>query len=120
MIKAFSLLILAAMFSTCGNIVLKLSRAHSGAGPEVWMNLTHPVLLFCVAVGFYFLNLIAFARALDYIPVSVGYPLLASIGFLFLTVSSAVILQEKISILQIIGIVIIVIGISLLASGKGA
>jgi multidrug transporter EmrE-like cation transporter len=73
------------------------------------------MILFGIATSFYALNLICFAKALDWLPVSVGYPVLAAVGFLLLSVCSALLLGEKISSLQITGIVIIVVGIFVLA-----
>ena len=80
MSKALSFLVVAAILSTCGNIVLKLSRASSLNGLPDWIANLHSSLLFMFAGGFYFLNLLAFSRLFEVLPVSVGYPLLASLG----------------------------------------
>lgn len=118
MSKALSYLVIAAILSTCGNIVLKLSRSSSLNGLPDWIANLHSSMLFLFAGGFYFLNLLAFSKALEVLPVSVGYPLLASLGFVFLTISSAIFLYESISNTQVLGIAIILFGIFLLASGE--
>ena len=53
-------------------------------------------------------------KALDYLPVSIAYPALAGLGFLFLSISANFIFGEIFNFVQFIGIIFITIGIILL------
>ena len=61
------------------------------------------------------LNLVLFAKALDHLPVSIGYPILASSGFAMLSVSSWAIYGEKLDLLQTIGLIVVIVGIGILS-----
>ena len=103
------------MFSTLGNIILKLSKTTTIKFLPSWFNDLHP--LFFVAVGFYILNLLTFYKALDTMPVNISYPILASMGFVMLAISSAIFLKEPMSLMQVLGIVTVSIGIFMLSAG---
>lgn len=113
------LILAAAVNSTIGNLLLKRSREGAGdatSAADLFWQLVSP--WFIGACLFYFLNLVCFAKALDKMPVSIGYPLLAGLAFLILTVSSAWVFNEKIGLTQLGGLVLIVGGMSLLAAGR--
>lgn len=111
--KYFTYLILAALFSTAGNITLKKSKSLKYEEVPSWVTDYH--VFFFIAVFFYMLNLLLFSKALETVSVSVGYPILAALGFFMLAVSSSVILKEALTNLQIIGLITVVVGIFLLA-----
>ena len=111
---------LAAFFSTLGNLILKVSKTANLSFLPDWVIEMRP--LFFVAVGFYMLNLLVFSRALESLPVNTSYPILASLGFVMLAVSSALFLNETMSIYQVLGLVAILVGIFMLAGfqpGRG-
>lgn len=110
---ALILIFLAGLNSTLGNLLLKASRKNLLTDSSVLEQYTSP--LFFGAVAFYGFNLILFAKALDYLPVSVGYPILAASGFAMLSVMSWLVLGERLSLMQIMGIFVIIIGIFMLA-----
>jgi multidrug transporter EmrE-like cation transporter len=112
--NSFLFLLLAAALSTAGNLSLKLSKTYNIDFFPVWVNDLNP--LFLTAVFFYMLNLLAFSKALETLPINIGYPVLASLGFLMLAVSSMFVLKESLSIVQICGIVTVSVGIFMLAS----
>lgn len=111
MMWAWCLIIVAAINSTLGNLLLKKSREN--------LNLSLIEQLFngwfIGGLLFYGINVILFAKALEKLPVSVAYPVLAGIGFLLLTVSASWMLGEKIAPIQIFGIGLILFGVFLLA-----
>lgn len=99
------LIIIAAIFSTLGNIFIKLSTSESSFFNTIlsWR--------FILGLFFYGLNLICFTLALKNLDVSTSYPTLAALSFLFLSVSAYLFLGEKLEIINIAGIFIILIGI---------
>ena len=107
------LVLLAGANSTVGNMLLKYSRL--SAPPESsWVEkLLSPA--FAGAVVFYVVNLILFAKALDSLPVSVGYPILAASGFAMLVVASAIFFSEPLRLMNMVGLGFIVLGIFFLA-----
>jgi multidrug transporter EmrE-like cation transporter len=106
------LVFIAAINSTVGNLLLKKSRSQSFDGP-VFMQLFDP--WFLGGLAFYGLNVVLFAKALDRLPVSIAYPVLAGTGFLMLTVFASQLLGERPSLMQYAGICCILLGIGLIA-----
>ena len=111
---AWSLVVLAGINSTIGNILLKKSR-ELNSGVSFFSSLFD--LWFIGGVAFYGLNVLLFAKALDVLPVSTSYPVLAGVGFAFLAVSSNMILKESLSTSQLIGLFSVLLGIILLSKG---
>ncbi|TNE63840.1 MAG: QacE family quaternary ammonium compound efflux SMR transporter [Alphaproteobacteria bacterium] len=107
--------LLAAVNSTVGNVLLKLSRRSLAPDAGFLTEVMSP--FFIGAIGFYAINVFLFARALDHMPVNVGYPILAASGFTLLTVTTWIAFGERLSMMQIGGLVLVVAGIFLLANG---
>ena len=110
---ALSLIVLAGINSTIGNILLKQSCLAPAPDASWYTNFISPY--FVGAVVFYIVNLVFFARALDTIPVSIGYPILAGCGFATLMVASSIVFKEQLVASQILGVVVILGGIGLAA-----
>ena len=110
---AMFFVLLAGVNSTIGNILLKISRKGISNDSSLYEQYISPYFL--LALAFYALNVILFAKALDYLPVNVGYPILAASGFAILSLSSFFILGESLSSIQVIGIFVIIIGICMLS-----
>ena len=109
------LLILAAgVNSMIGNVLLKQSRIAGGNAPFVEQLLSP---WFIGGLLFYGVNVVLFAKALDRLPVSAAYPVLAACGFVLLAVVSAVVFGERLSPVQYGGIVVTIAGIALVARG---
>ena len=109
---AILLIVAAGLNSTLGNLLLKQSRIASVGLP--W----HERLVsfyFLGAIGCYVVNLMLFAKALDDIPVSVAYPMLAASGFAMLAISSALVFGERFGWWQVAGLILVVLGIFALA-----
>ena len=116
MVRSALLLVLAAaLCSTIGNMLLKASSAASPGAP-FYAKLVSP--FFIGAVLFYVINLGFFSRALDQMPVSIGYPILAASGFAMLAVAASLIYGEYFGRWQIGGLVLIIAGIFALAQGR--
>jgi len=111
---AYFYILIAALLSTVGNLLLKYSReevTNLSSFPDQYLN-----PFFVGAVFFYVLNVFLFSRALDHLPVNIGYPVLAALGVIFLALSSWIVLGEQLIPMQIFGIFMIVIGIYFLSS----
>ena len=113
MFWAFIFVLLAGLNSTIGNLLLKASRQN--LGPEVGLIEQYTSDSFIGAILFYGLNVILFAKALDHLPVNVGYPILASAGFAMLSLSSWLVYGETLNWIQITGLLVVIIGICLLS-----
>jgi multidrug transporter EmrE-like cation transporter len=68
-------------------------------------------LWFIGGLCFYGINVLLFAKALDKIPVSIAYPVLAGIGFILLSITSYLIFHEVLKWQQWIGLIFILGGI---------
>ena len=72
-------------------------------------------LQFMCGMFFYGVNVILFATALKYLDVSKAYPVLAAVGFSTLSVLAAIIFRESLSLINYAGLLLIVVGISLIS-----
>lgn len=105
------LLLFAALNSTLGNLLIKLAMNTSS-------NSEHLVSIifgkyFILGVFFYGLNLLCFTIALRYFDVSIAYPTLSGMGFVFLVFSAWIVFGENISFYKILGICCLILGIFL-------
>ena len=104
---------LAGMSTTIGNLLLKASRQNFEQNSNIFLQ--YMSMYFISAVLFYGLGLIFFSRALDHLPVNVGYIIYAASGFAMLALSSWAIYGEKLDLIQMIGIIIIMVGVAMLS-----
>ena len=115
MTKLALILVLAASVNSCiGNLLLKQSRLVSP--PDAGLIEKMLNLYFIAGVGFYGVNVLFFAKALDTAPVSVAYPILAAFGFVVLTISSWFLFNEPVTPVKIAGFSLIIGGIFLLSN----
>lgn len=110
---AILLVLLAGLNSTIGNLLLKQSRLAVPANLP-WYGKFFSIY-FIGAIAFYVINVGLFASAIDQLPVSVGYPILAASGFAMLAVASNLIFGERFGAWQIGGLVLVMAGIFCLA-----
>tara|TARA_B100001250_G_scaffold65148_1_gene51612 strand:- start:27788 stop:28138 length:351 start_codon:yes stop_codon:yes gene_type:complete len=110
---AYIYIITAAVLSTAGNIFLKISRENLLQDSNFIDQYINGY--FFLAITFYVLNVFLFSRALDTMQVNIGYPMLAALGFTFLSISSWFFLGEKLQLIQVIGMFAIILGIILLS-----
>jgi multidrug transporter EmrE-like cation transporter len=109
---AWILILLAAVNSTLGNLLLKKS---STPGGDLFDMLFNPY--FIAGLAFYGVNVLLFAKALEVLPVSMAYPVLAGVGFLLLVFASSILLGEMVGLYQGLGVILILAGVILLAKG---
>jgi len=110
---AWALVLLAAINSTIGNLMLKKASDNEGA------NLLALILNFWFigGVSFYAINVLLFVKALSKLPVSTAYPVLACSGFLLLTLMAGFFFHEKFSAIQWIAMTLILAGLFLMVKG---
>jgi multidrug transporter EmrE-like cation transporter len=109
---AWSLVLLAGINSCIGNLLLKKSRLVATDG-GLFALLLSP--WFLGGLFFYGINVILFAKALERLPVSQAYPVLAGSGFALLVFSAAWIFGERLGPSQWAGMFAVLLGIYLLS-----
>lgn len=113
---ALVVIFLAGLNSTIGNILLKISRDKIPPDSNVLSG--YLSTWFLGALVFYGINVFFFAKALDYLPVNIGYPILAASSFILLGIASWMIFGNRLSAIQLSGLFVIVIGILMLSQKK--
>jgi multidrug transporter EmrE-like cation transporter len=108
------LVLFAGVNSMIGNLFLKQSRL--AATSDSLVDLVRSPW-FLAGLAFYGLNVVVFAKALDRLPVSAAYPVLAASGFGLLAVVSTLVFGERLSVAQYAGLAITLAGIFLIARG---
>ncbi len=111
---AWLLVLVAGVNSTIGNYLLKKSMTLYGDAGFISGILN---FWFIGGMFFYGLNVLFFAKSLTVLPVSAAYPVLAGFGFLLLSFVGAFLLGEKLSGIQYIGIVTLLVGILIISFG---
>lgn len=107
-ISPWFLIFLAGLISTVGNILISKSQKDT----DLVLNFLN--VGFIAGCFFFALNFALFAYALKFIDVSKAYPVLSCISFITLAVFGNVILKEELAFINILGLIIIIIGIFLL------
>ena len=108
MFLKFTYILAAALFSALGNIFLKYASQDKDYY-EIIFN-----WYFFLGVIFFGINLLFYSLALQKIPVSIGYPMLASLSILFVAISGYFFFGENMSLIYKIGIIVVIIGICIL------
>jgi len=111
-IVSWLLVIIASVNTTIGNLLLKKSRVNPDDYSFIGLT-TSP--WFIAGVTFYGINVIFFAKALEKLPLSIAYPVLAGLGFVFITLTAKYVFNESLIYWQYLGISFILIGIMFLS-----
>lgn len=114
MITYFFLILIAAINSTIGNLLLKKASPQLISFQDFFIN-----KFWIMGIFFYAVNVIFFVIALKKIPVSIAYPVLSGTSFLLLVLTSVFFFHETLSVLKIFGIMLIFFGILILTSQSG-
>ena len=93
---------IAALFSALGNILMKLSSSRLAEFSQ----------LYFFAGGLsYVISLFFFKKGLSSMPLSIGYPLLATLSIILSTSIAILLLNESINYFKFIGMIFCIIGI---------
>lgn len=122
-------LVIALALNASANLMIKFGmRAMdvelAGASPldhGVWglvkLLLRHWIIL--AGLGCFALNVVFYAFALQKLPISVAYPIMVTTGFAIIVAVAGWMLNERLSVVQWIGVVTILVGVVLVAKDAG-
>ncbi|MEM9003729.1 MAG: SMR family transporter [Cyanobacteria bacterium P01_F01_bin.86] len=112
MSKFWLLLIIAATLNAVANLLLKKSTL-VGDGLEQYFS-----PFFIAGLALFGLNVVIYAKALQGIPVAVGYPVLVALGFIIVVLGANVWFMEQLTTMKIVGIMVILLGIGMVTSSN--
>jgi multidrug transporter EmrE-like cation transporter len=106
MIRAYLLLLGAVLFNA-GSYALY--RAIAGLAPRYWWP------LFAAGLALGAVNALLFVRAIEVVPLSVAYPVFSAASFALIVLIAAAAFGEKLQPINLVGLVVVVVGIALAA-----
>ena len=112
-------LIIALLLNASANILMKVGETKMGSFKslsfsQITLKLVTNYFLI-LGLIFFALNVIFYFLSLTKINLSAAYPIMTSGGFLIISLVSILYLRESLTSLQIIGIILIAIGITFIA-----
>lgn len=122
-------LIVALSLNAAANLMIKFGMRGidlelNGASPLadgviglVRLMLRHWVLL--AGLGCFALNVVFYAFSLQKLPISVAYPIMVASGFGIIVTIAGMMLGERLSLVQWVGVVAILLGVALVAKDAG-
>ncbi len=117
--NGFWLALAASFLSAFGQILLKLSMNRHGAIEFSFFGLikllSEPVLL--IALMLYASTLLLWLHILSKFPLSVAYPMLAA-TYAFVPLLSIYFFNDRMSFMQLVGILVIIIGLIILGQSR--
>ena len=96
---------IAAVFSALGNFLMKLSSSNTSFFSQIY---------FLLGGLSYLLNLFFFKKGLLSMPLSIGYPLLATLSIILSCIFALFLLGENLNSFKVIGIFFCCVGIILI------
>jgi multidrug transporter EmrE-like cation transporter len=111
-INAWFILFIAAFNNCLGSLLLKKSRLVA-SDPSLLKLITSP--WFLAGLGVYGVNVILFTKALEKLPVSQAYPVLAGLGFGLIALASHYFFGERFAFQQWVGLGLILCGIVIIS-----
>ena len=116
-------MILCAILSVAGNLALKravgsldLPDGLSLLSPSALVRLVHVPTLYA-GLALYGLGALLWLQVLSVNPIGRAYPILVSLTFVLIAVASRILFRESITSLQVGGLFLILLGISMVAIG---
>jgi multidrug transporter EmrE-like cation transporter len=110
---AWGLVGLAAVNNAIGSLLLKKSRLVA-TDPGLLSLLFSP--WFLAGLLFYATNVVIFAKALDKLPVSIAYPVLAGTGFGLIAIAGSFFFAERLGLNQWLGMGLILAGVIIVSA----
>lgn len=118
-------LVIALVLNAGANVLMKVGA--NAAAPlsdnvSLWAKIANFLNAATImAIVLFAANVLAYRKALDNLNVSVAYPIMVSTGMILITaVAVTPLLGERIAFWQVVGMVLIALGVWLLASGGAA
>jgi small multidrug resistance pump len=115
-------LVVALVLNAGANVMMKVGANNAitlGENASLWSRVTNFLNAATIlAIVLFAANVLAYRKALDNLSVSVAYPIMVSTGMIIITIVAATpILGERIALWQIVGMVLIGLGVWLVAGG---
>lgn len=117
-------LIVALIFNALANILMKYANVvcqlpeNAGIVEKITgLYLSWPFISGLILFG---MNLLCYTQALSQMKLSVAYPVMVGAGFAIIGVTSYFIFNERLSAVQYAGIVLILVGVTLVAQSSAA
>lgn len=110
---AIILVIICTIFTSVGQILMKLGTAKTGSILEIITNV--PLILGFVAYG---VGAVLLIISLKYGELSLVYPFIA-LSFIWVSVASIYLFNEHVSIINWLGLTAILLGVSMIGYGSG-
>ncbi|MCX6225980.1 MAG: hypothetical protein NTV01_14710 [Bacteroidia bacterium] len=118
-IRGLSLVFLSAFITVAANLMLRAGVDRAGVFPAQFQTVSNaiarlmsqPLFLYAMAVLLWF-------YVISTEPLSVAYPLLVSLTFIFVTLGAIVVFGEALTLPKVVGMLIILIGIIIVGRGK--
>lgn len=123
LVIALSLNAAANLFIKFGMRAIDLEMAQTGSAMSggvvglVRLLLRHWIVL--VGLMCFALNVVFYSYALQKLPISIAYPVMTITGFAIIAVVAGLMLSERLSAIQWVGIAAILIGVTLVAKDAG-
>lgn len=102
-------LVLAVIFNTIANVFIKYAADRGGHMCNMYFS-----WYFILGITFFGLNLLLYTKALSYLPLHVGYPFLVGLSAFGITASSFFIFGAAFEYKDILGVILLIIGICIL------
>lgn len=123
-VRGLSLVIISALLTVAANLMMRAGVDRAGGFPAqlksslgaIMKLLSQP--LFDLGCLFYVMASLIWFHIISTQPLSVAYPLLVSLTFIFVTLGAVLIFHESLNTIKIIGIAVILIGIFILSGGN--
>jgi len=115
-------LVIALVLNAGANVLMKVGANTArtlGDNPSPWARITNFLNAATIlAIVLFAANVLAYRKALDNLSVSVAYPIMVSTGMVLITIVAATpVLGERIAFAQVVGMVLIALGVWLVAGG---
>lgn len=123
-IRGLSLVIISAILTVAANLMLRAGVNKAGGFPAHLQSSFSAIIkliaqpLFDLGVFLYALASLIWFHVISTESLSVAYPLLVSLTFVFVTLGAIFIFHETLNMTKLVGIIIILIGIIILSGGN--
>jgi len=123
-IRGLSLVVISALLTVAANLMLRAGVDKAGGFPAHLQSSFIAIIkliaqpLFDLGVFLYALASLIWFHVISTEPLSVAYPLLVSLTFVFVTLGAIFIFHEALNMTKFVGIIIILIGIIILSGGN--
>ncbi len=117
--KYYLILGVAIITNALANVMIKIGMNRVGGMEiasltEIWNKFFLNYVIW-FGIGCFIIALISYSYVLSHIQLSIAYPIMTSLGFVIVIVTSLLYLGEKLTLLQMGGIAFIILGVWLVA-----